>query len=66
MQGHQSYQPRLFVYMDLESLIPSHHFLRKINEFLDLSFIRALSAPHYSEGKGRPSIDPEIFFRMMG
>lgn len=65
MQGHQSYQPRLFVYMDLESLIPSHHFLRKIDEFLDLSFIRALSALHYSEGKGRPSIDPEIFFRMI-
>lgn len=65
MQGCQAYQFQLFVYGDIESLIPAHHFLRKIDHLLDLSFIRSLSLPYYSQGQGRPSIDPEIFFRML-
>ena len=31
---------------------------------LDLSFIRELTAPCYADGLGRPSIDPEVYFRM--
>ncbi|MGZ3775700.1 MAG: transposase [Pseudobdellovibrionaceae bacterium] len=44
---------------------PKSHFLRRIDNVLDLSFLRELTAPLYANGKGRPSIDPEIFVRMI-
>lgn len=66
MQGHHVYHPQLFLYVDIESLIPPHHFLRKIDHILDLSFVRSLlSLSYYSQAQGRPSIDPEVFFRML-
>jgi transposase len=48
----------------LESFVAEDHFLRQIDRVLDLSFVRELTAACYADGKGRPSIDPEIFFRM--
>lgn len=65
MQGHQSYQPQLFFYADIGSYIPANHFLRKIAQVLDLSFIREMTASYYKDNQGRPSIDPEVFFKML-
>jgi len=53
------------MYVSFDSLIPEHHFLRKIDKILDLSFIRELTAPFYCASNGRPSIDPELYFRMV-
>lgn len=39
--------------------------MRKIDKVLDLSFLRELTASFYSSEQGRPSIDPEIFVRMI-
>ena len=64
MQGQQIYHPVSTV-INMESLIPSHHFLKKVDQVIDLSFIRGLTKAFYSEGKGRPSIDPELFFRII-
>ena len=50
--------------IDLESFVAEDHFLRRINRVLDLSFIRELTTARYSDGQGRPSIDPEVYFRM--
>lgn len=65
MQGKQHYQPALFSRGDLEKYIPQNHRLKKIDKILDLSHIRKLTKPYYSKSQGRPSIDPEIFFRML-
>lgn len=65
MQGRHEYQPELFAAVDAESLIPRGHLLRRINRILDLSFLPTLTAPLYSQSQGRPSIDPEIFIRMV-
>jgi transposase len=65
MQGRHEYQPELFSQIDIEALIPKNHLLRKIDRVLDLSFLREETARFYSEGVGRPSIDPEIFLRMV-
>jgi len=35
-----------------------------MKKVMDLSFVRELTKPYYCEYTGRPSIDPEIFFRM--
>jgi transposase len=64
MQGQQDYSPALFLYTDMDGLIPDDHMLRHIDACLDLSFIRELSASLYTAGKGRPSIDPELYLRM--
>ena len=65
MQGINHYQPRLFVCVNLEDLIPQNHILRKLNKIFDLSFVRKLTAEYYCNNIGRPSVDPELFFRMI-
>jgi transposase len=64
MQGVHAFNPKAKVSIDLESFVAEDHFLRQIDRVLDLSFVRDLTAACYADGKGRPSIDPEVFFRM--
>src|SRR5215204_7679021 len=64
MLGRNSSQPALFQMVDLEALVPRDHRLRKIDAVLDFSFVREAVAACYSE-RGRPSIDPELFLRML-
>jgi len=64
MQGQKTFHPQLFVYIDIEKIIPENHLLRRIKKVLDFSFIRELMKSYYCEDNGRPSIDPEVFFRM--
>jgi transposase len=64
MQGRHIYRPSSAI-VDMESLVPSNHFLRRVDRVIDLSFIRELTQRFYCEGKGRPSIDPELFFRLV-
>src|SRR5258708_7909380 len=65
MQGSQGYQPQLFSVIQLESFVPTHHLLRKVEAVFDLTFVRKLTEPFYCENNGRPSVDPELFFRML-
>ena len=65
MQGKHHNQPELFSTFDIEELIPKNHMLRRIDRVLDLSFVRELTESFYSDSLGRPSIDPEIFVRMV-
>ena len=64
MQGVHAFDPKAKASIDLESFVAEDHFLRRIDRVLDLSFIRELTAARYADGQGRPSIDPEVFFRM--
>jgi transposase len=64
MQGVHAFEPKAKTSIDLESFVAEDHFLRQIDRVLDLSFVRELTAACYADGKGRPSIDPEVFFRM--
>jgi len=65
MLGRNPSKPTLFQMVDVESLVPSDHLLRKIDAVLDLSFVPETVAECYSAGKGRPSVDPELALRMM-
>ena len=64
MQGVHAFDPKAKTSIDLESFVAEDHFLRRIDRVLDLSFIRELTAARYADGQGRPSIDPEVYFRM--
>ena len=58
-------EPALSQMVDMESLVPSDHVLRKIDAVLDLSFVPDAVAGCYSADRGRPSINPELAVRMM-
>ena len=49
----------------LEEMVAKDHFLRKVNQAVDFSFINELCIPLYSLSNGRPAINPEILFRML-
>ena len=64
MGRRKSEQGQLFYAFDLEAVVPDDHHVRGIAAVLDLSWVRAELAPHYSH-TGRPSIDPELMIRML-
>jgi transposase len=65
MMGRSSQdQGQLFYSFNLEAIVPDDHQVRGISRVLDLSWVRAELAPHYSH-TGRPSIDPVLMIRML-
>jgi len=65
MMGQSSRdQGQLFYSFNLEEVVPDDHPVRAIADVLDLSWVRAELAPHYS-ALGRPSIDPVLMIRML-
>ena len=57
-------QEQLFYSFNLDEVVPDDHLVRAIARILDLSWVRAELAPHYSYF-GRPSIDPVLMIRML-
>jgi transposase len=57
-------QGQLFYEFRLDDAVPHDHLVRQIGALLDLSWVYAELAPHYSE-IGRPSIDPVLMIRML-
>ena len=47
----------------LEAAVPADHFYRHLEATLDLGFVREWVADRYAE-RGRPSIDPVVFFKL--
>src|SRR5437763_9668667 len=51
------------VQVSLEELVPQGQFYRHLERKLDLSFVREFVQETYAS-KGRPSIDPLVFFKL--
>ena len=51
------------VLVSLEALVPAGHFYRHLEGALDLTFVREWAADCYAE-RGRPGIDPVVFFKL--
>src|SRR5215208_4800997 len=49
--------------VSLEDLVPASNFYRYLEATLDLSFVRDWARELYAE-RGRPSIDPVVFFKL--
>src|SRR3954469_19331715 len=49
--------------VSLEDLVPPDNFYRHLEAKLDLRFVRAWVEDRYAE-RGRPSIDPIVFFKL--
>lgn len=63
MMGRQSGQIGMLV-IDMESMIPREHLLRKIDGIICFDFIYEILAPYYPS-VGRPSVDPVSMFKML-
>ena len=63
MMGRQSRQTAM-IFVDIESLIPETHLLRKIERMVSFDFIYDFLAPYYP-ATGRPSVDPVSMFKML-
>ena len=57
-------QGQFFYAFNLDEKVPEDHLLRQIDRVIDFSSLREHLAPYYSH-TGRPSIDPELMFRMI-
>ena len=49
--------------VSLEALVPPDHLYRHLEQTLDLTFVRDLVRKTYA-ARGRPSIDPVVFFKL--
>src|SRR5215216_133278 len=59
-------KPRRFdqpIAVSLEDLVPRDHFYRHLEARRDLTFVREWAQELYAE-RGRPSIDPVVFFKL--
>lgn len=50
--------------ISLDQLVPEDHLLRKIEKYIDFSFIYDLVEDKYSKETGRPSIDPVTLIKI--
>lgn len=66
MIGRQDrWQEDLFVAGRFRDLVPDDHILKRVQQVLDLSWLREEVRESYCEDNGRPSIDPESALRLM-
>jgi len=56
---------RSMEFVCIEDLVPKDHILRKVQQFIDFSFVRERMEPLYCHDNGRPAIDPVILFKML-
>ncbi len=48
----------------LEDLVPEDHLLRKIDKYIDFTFVREKLSPFYCKDNGRPAFDPVMLFKI--
>ncbi|WP_407675760.1 IS1182 family transposase [Peribacillus saganii] len=65
MMGNQKNNRDEQVTVTINDLIPDDHFLRRVEETIDFSFIEEKLKPYYCDNNGRPSIHPITLFKMM-
>ena len=63
MMGRKERSFAPLIHTSLEKLVPANHFYRHLERTLDLSFVREFVQETYAM-KGRPSIDPIVFFKL--
>ena len=52
-------------FVSIDELVPQDHLLRKIDKYIDFSFIREKVEHLYCSDNGRPALDPVVLFKML-
>ena len=53
------------VIIDIDTLVPSDHLLRKIEKVMDYDWIYERLEPYYCHNNGRPGTDPVVLIKMV-
>ena len=53
------------VFMTMEEMVPQDSLFRKIDKYIDFTFIYDKVKGLYSEDNGRPSVDPVVLFKLV-
>lgn len=64
MQGKKEFKQRIYYNIDLDSLIPKDHFLKRLDSLVSFDFVRDITKDYYSY-TGKPSIDPVVLVKML-
>lgn len=65
MMGKREAQASAIQLVTLEELVPSDHFLRKLDRALELGFVPGFLQPAYPSRRGRPGVDTRLAVRMI-
>lgn len=61
MMGKQDKQIQM-IFLDIDSIVPENHLLRKIKNCINFDFIYEKASPYYAKN-GRKSIDPVVLVK---
>jgi len=64
VQGKKEFKQRIYYNINLDSLVPEDHFLRRLNSLVSFDFVRDITKNYYSH-TGKPSIDPVVLVKML-
>lgn len=53
------------IFMTMEEIVPKNSLFRKVNKYIDFTFIYNEVRDLYCENNGRPSIDPVVLFKLV-
>ena len=64
MQGKKEFNQRIYYNINLDSLVPDDHFLKRLEKLISFDFVRDITKDYYSH-TGKPSIDPVVLVKML-
>ncbi len=64
MQGKKEFKQRIYYNINLDSLVPEDHFLKRLEKLLSFDFVRDITKSYYSH-TGKSSIDPVVLVKML-
>ena len=64
MQGRKEFNQRIYYNINLDSLVPENHLLKRLDKLVSFDFVRDITKDYYSH-TGKPSIDPIVLVKMI-
>ena len=64
LQGKKEFKQRIYYNINLYSLVPEDHFLKRLQKLVSFDFVRDITKGYYSH-TGKPSIDPVVLVKML-
>jgi len=64
VQGKKEFKQRIYYNINLDSLVPEDHFLKRLDKLVSFDFVRDITKDYYSH-TGKPSIDPVVLIKML-
>jgi len=64
VQGKKKFEGKIYYNINLDSLVPDDHFLKRLEKLISFDFVRDITKDYYSH-TGKPSIAPIVLVKML-